>query len=272
MVTATSTRPVGDLLRDWRRRRRLSQLDLAIEADVSTRHLSFVETGRSRPSRGMVLRLAERLDVPLRERNDLLIAAGYAPVYPRRSIDAPEMGPVRLALNKVLDGHEPYPAMVVDRSWNLVLANDAAMLFLEGVPPELTRPPVNLHRLALHPRGLAARIVNLPEVRAHLLARMARQVALTGDPELIALHEETRAYGPDGADAGPDAAAAGPEPAHDIVLPTRLRYGDRVLAFFSTVTTFGTAVDVTVAELAVEAFFPADEETARVLRERAAGA
>ena len=267
MVTATPTRPVGDLLRDWRRRRRLSQLELAADADVSTRHLSFIETGRSRPSRGMILRLAERLDVPLRERNDLLIAGGYAPVYPRRPLDAPEMGPVRQALNKVLDGHEPYPAMVVDRSWNLVLANEAAMLFLEGVPDELVRPPVNVHRLALHPKGLAPRMVNLPEVRAHLVARMARQVALTGDPELAALYEETLGYGP--AEHTPDAAARHPERAHDIALPTRLRYGDRVLSFFSTVTTFGTAMDVTLAELSVEAFFPADEETARALRERA---
>ncbi len=268
MVTATPTRPVGDLLRDWRRRRRLSQLELALAADVSTRHLSFVETGRSRPSRGMILRLAECLDVPLRERNDLLIAGGYAPVYPRRSLDAPEMGPVRRALNKVLDGHEPYPAMVADRSWNLVLANDAAMLFLEGVADELVRPPVNVHRLALHPEGLAARVVNLPEVRANLVARMARQVALTGDPELLGLHEETIAYGPP--DPDPDAVAAHGEPTHDIALPIRLRYGDRVLSFFSTVTTFGAAADVTLAELTVEAFFPADEETARVLRERAA--
>jgi transcriptional regulator with XRE-family HTH domain len=263
MVTATATRPVGDLLRDWRRRRRLSQLELALEADVSTRHLSFVETGRSHPSREMVLRLAERLDVPLRERNDLLIAAGYAPVYAQRSIEAPEMGPVRQALVRVLDGHEPYPAIVVDRFWNLVMANNAAMLFLEDVPDELVRPPVNIHRLALHPMGLSARVVNLPEVRAHLVGRMARQVSLTGDPELAALHEETKAYGPD---VDEDAAH---EPAHDIALPTILRYGDRELSFFSTVTTFGAAADVTLAELAIEAFFPADDETAAVLRERA---
>ncbi|GAB3972844.1 helix-turn-helix transcriptional regulator [Actinoallomurus acanthiterrae] len=263
MVTATTTRPVGDLLRDWRRRRRLSQLELALEADVSTRHLSFVETGRSHPSREMVLRLAERLDVPLRERNDLLIAAGYAPVYAQRSIDAPEMGPARQALVRVLDGHEPYPAIVVDRFWNLVMANNAAMLFLEDVPDELVRPPVNIHRLALHPMGLSARVVNLPEVRAHLVGRMARQVSLTGDPELAALHEETKAYGPD-----VDEEAAH-EPAFDIALPTILRYGDRELSFFSTVTTFGAAADVTLAELAIEAFFPADDETAAILRERA---
>src|SRR3954465_2013543 len=186
MATATSTRAVGDLLRDWRRRRRLSQLELSNEAGISTRHLSFLETGRSRPSRDMVLLLTERLDVPLRERNGVLMAAGFAPMYRERSIDSPEMRPAREALNKVLDGHEPYPALVVDRGWNLLMANNAAMLFLENVPEELVRPPVNVHRLALHPRGLAARVVNLPEVRAHLVARMARLVALTGDEELKA--------------------------------------------------------------------------------------
>lgn len=211
----------------------------------------------------MVLRLTERLEVPLRERNGLLMAAGFAPVYRERSIDDPEMRPAREALNKVLDGHEPYPALVVDRGWNLLMANDAAMLFLENVAEELVRPPVNVHRLALHPRGLAARVVNLPEVRAHLVARMARLVALTGDEELRALHEETKAYG-----GGEDDVAY--EPAHDIVLPTRLRYGDQVLSFFSTVTTFGTAADVTLAELAIEAFFPADDQTGEYLRARAA--
>ncbi|MDN3355858.1 helix-turn-helix transcriptional regulator [Actinomadura sp. DC4] len=261
MATATRTRPVGDLLRDWRRRRRLSQLELSNEAGISTRHLSFLETGRSRPSRDMVLRLTERLDVPLRERNALLMAAGFAPVYQERPIDAPEMRPAREALNKVLDGHEPYPALVVDRRWNLLLANEAAMLFLEGVPEELVRPPVNVHRLALHPLGLAARVVNLSEVRAHLVGRMARQVALSGDEELRALHEETRAYG------GEDDHVH--EPSHDIVLPTRMRYGDQVLSFFSTVTTFGTAADVTLAEMAIEAFFPADDATADYLRGRA---
>jgi transcriptional regulator with XRE-family HTH domain len=264
MVTATTTRPVGDMLRDWRRRRRLSQLELSSEAGISTRHLSFLETGRSRPSRDMVLRLTERLDVPLRERNGLLVAAGFAPVYRERSIDDPDMRPARQALNRVLDGHEPYPAIVVDRLWNLVMANDAAFLFLEDVPEELVRPPVNIHRLALHPRGLAARAVNLPEVRAHLIARMARQVSLTGDPRLRALHEETLAYGGDGSGEPPREAA------YDIALPTRLRYGDQVLSFFSTVTTFGTAEDVTLAELAIEAFFPADEETGEYLRKRAA--
>jgi transcriptional regulator with XRE-family HTH domain len=263
-IATTTTRPVGDLLRDWRRRRRLSQLELSNEAGISARHLSFLETGRSRPSREMVLRLSERLDVPLRERNGLLMAAGFAPVYRERSIDAPEMRPARQALNRVLDGHEPYPAVVVDRSWNLVMANEAAMLFFEDVPEELVRPPVNVHRFALHPQGLAARVVNLPEVRAHLVARVARQVALTGDRELAALHEETRAYG-----AGDEDAPH--EPSHDIALPTRLRYGDQVLSFFSTVTTFGTAEDVTLAELAIEAFFPADEETAAFLRQRQAG-
>src|SRR5689334_18627079 len=218
MVTATTTRPVGDMLRDWRRRRRLSQLELSSHAGISARHLSFLETGRSRPSRDMVLRLTERLEVPLRERNGLLVAAGFAPVYRERSIDDPEMRPAREALNRVLDGHEPYPAIVVDRHWDLVMANDAAFLFLEDMPEELVRPPVNVHRLALHPRGLASRVVNLAEVRAHLVARMARQVSLTGDPRLEALHEETLAYG-EGPLSEPSRATA-----HDIALPTRLRY------------------------------------------------
>lgn len=258
---AAPVRPVGDLLREWRLRRRFSQLELAIEADVSTRHISFLETGRSMPSRRMILRLAERLDVPLRERNDLLAAAGYAPMYRRRPIDAPEMAPARRALHRVLDGHEPYPAFVADRGWNLVMANNAAALLFEGVSEELLCPPVNVHRLALHPRGLASRTVNIAEVRAHLLARMARRVSLTGDPELAALHEETKAY----AAAGESTPAAG----HDIALPFRLRHGGTVLSFFTAVSTFGAPADVTLAELAIEAFFPADEETAEFLRTRA---
>lgn len=262
MTTGTLNRSVGELLREWRGRRRLSQLELATAAEVSTRHLSFVETGRSKPSREMILRLAEELDVPLRERNHLLMSAGFAPIYQERTIDAPEMGPARIALNKVLDGHEPYPALVVDRSADLVLANNAAMIFLDGVDPELTRPPVNLNRLALHPRGLAARIENLPEVRAHLLQRLARHAALTGDPALAAQHAEVAAYGP--------YEEVPAEPTHEIVLPIRLRAGDRVLSFFSTIATFGTAMDVTLSELSIESFYPADEATAEVLRERAA--
>ena len=247
---------VGPLLREWRQRRRLSQLDLALDADVSTRHLSYVETGRSRPSAEMVLHLAERLDVPLRERNQLLLAAGYAPAYGQRDLDEPAMGPVREALDRVLAGHEPYPALAVDRHWGLVAMNRAVGVLLAGVAAHLLEPPVNVLRLTLHPEGMAPRIVNLPEWRAHLLERLGREAVATGDPALAALHEELAAL-PGGAGVAADVGA--------IAVPLRLR--DPELTLISTVTTFGTAVDVTVAELAVEAFFPADEATAERLRE-----
>src|SRR3954447_17576605 len=185
---------VGPLLRDWRRRRRLSQMDLSLEAGVSTRHLSFVETGRARPSPEMVVHLAEQLDVPLRDRNRLLLAAGYAPAYRERALDEPAMGPVREALDRVLAAHEPYPAVVVDRGWNLVASNASVGLLLHGVTPHLLEPPANILRISLHPEGIAPRIANLGEWRAHLLERLARQVALTGDPELAALHEELGAH------------------------------------------------------------------------------
>lgn len=260
---------VGPLLRDWRQRRRLSQLDLALEAGVSARHLSFVETGRSKPSPEMVLHLAEQLDVPLRERNQLLLAAGYAPTFRERELDAPEMAPVHDAIQRVLDGHDPYPAVVVDRAWNLVAANHSLALLTEGVGSELLRPPGNAMRLSLHPDGLAPRILNLGDWRDHLLARLARQVAATGDPELSALLEEVAAYpAPDGV-AEPPATAAGHDAAEQIAVPLRLRHGDGELRFISIVATFGTAVDITVAELSIESFFPADEATAEAIRAHA---
>jgi len=259
-VTVTGTRtPVGELLRDWRQRRRLSQLDLASDAGVSARHLSFVETGRSRPSREMVLHLAEQLGVPLRNRNELLLAAGFAPVYARRGLDDPDMSAVRRALDQVLAAYEPFPALVVDRGWNLVDANAAAGLFLAGVPAELLRPPVNVMRLSLHPDGLAPRILNLPQWRRHVLHRLDREAHLTGDPRLRALHEELAAL-PGGTDRTPP---------DGIAVPLRVRAGDDVLTFLSTVTTFGTAVDLTAAELSIEAFLPADPHTAEVLRQLA---
>jgi transcriptional regulator with XRE-family HTH domain len=250
--------PLGSLLKDWRRRRRLSQLDLALEAGVSARHLSFVETGRSKTSREMVLHLAEQLDVPLRDRNHMLLAAGFAPAYEERAIDAPEMAPVREALDRVLAGHEPYPAVVVDRWWNLVAANRSIALFTDDAAAHLLAPPVNVLRLALHPDGLARRVVNLAEFRAHLLDRLHRQVALTGDDRLAALGEEVTAY------------PGGEQTLHQheagIAVPVRVRAGgDTELAFFSTIATFGTAVDITLAELAIEAFFPADDATAAYL-------
>ena len=260
-----SVRPVGDLLREWRERRRLSQLELALEAEISTRHLSFVETGRSRPSRDMVLHLAEQLDVPLRERNQLLLAAGYAPVYAESPLDSPQMAAVRAAIRQVLAGHEPYPAVVVDRGWNLFDANAGVALFTAGVPRELLAPPTNVLRVSLHPDGMAPRIVNLGEWRAHLLGRLRRQVALTADPALAALQDELRGYPCDQPE--PEVELPGPG---DVVVPLRIRHGDRELAFFSTVATFGTPLDITVAEFAIESFFPADPGTAAVLRGRAA--
>jgi transcriptional regulator with XRE-family HTH domain len=256
-VTVTSTgSSVGDLLRTWRQRRRLSQLDLSNEAGVSARHLSFVETGRARPSREMVLHLAERLEVPLRERNELLLAAGFAPVYGRRSLDAPDMAAVRTAVDLVLQAYEPFPALVVDRAWELVAGNRSLALLTAGADPDLLEPPVNVLRLGLHPRGLARRILNLPQWRTHLLTRLAREVHLTADPGLAALHRELAAL-PGGTDRRlPDG----------IAVPLRIRHGDGVLSLLSTVTTFGTVVDLTAAELSIEAFLPADAATAEALR------
>ena len=248
------------MLRDWRRRRRLSQFELALESGVSARHLSFVENGRSRPSAEMVLHLAEQLDVPLRDRNQLLLAAGYAPAFAERELDAPEMGPVRDAIEQVLRGHEPYPALVVDRHHGLVSANRALAVLIAGVPEHILEPPVNVLRLSLHPEGLAPRIVNLGEWRELMLSRLAREAVASGDPALAALHDELAAY-PDGkTGSGVDAAFG------EIAVPFRLRHGDTELAFLSTLTTFGTAVDVTLAELSIESFFPADEATAEAMR------
>jgi transcriptional regulator with XRE-family HTH domain len=237
----------------------MTQLDLALTAGVSTRHLSFVETGRARPSPEMILHLADHLEVPLRERNGMLLAAGYAPAFPTHSLQAPEMGPARDALERVLRGHEPYPALVVDRHWGLVSANRAVALLTAGVASHLLEEPVNVLRLALHPDGLAPRIANLGEWRAHLLHRLGRQAVVSGDPALAVLYDELAAY-PGGEPAAHDLAAG------EIATPLRLRVGDRELAFLSTISTFGTAVDVTLAELAIESFFPADRATAELLR------
>ncbi|NAZ75950.1 helix-turn-helix domain-containing protein [Kineococcus sp. T13] len=245
--------PVGALVRTWRRRRRLSQLDLSCACGVSTRHLSFVETGRSRPGRQLLLRLAEQLDVPPRARNDLLLAAGYAPQHPEhRLADAP-MAPVRQALELLLAAYEPFPALVVDRCWTLVAANRSTGLLTAGAAGHLLEPPVNVLRLSLHPDGLAPRITNLAQWRSHLLHRLARDAAATADPVLARLHEELAAL-PGGSD--PDAA---PEA---VVVPLRIRHDGQELVFLSTVTTFGTAVDLTAAELSIETFLPADARTA----------
>jgi transcriptional regulator with XRE-family HTH domain len=260
MASVATRPPVGSLLREWRQRRRLSQLELALDSGVSTRHLSFVETGRSRPSPELLLHLAEQLDVPLRDRNHLLLAAGYAPAYAQRDLEEPDMGPVREAIEQVLRGHEPYPALVVDGHWGLVAANRAVALLTEGVAAQLLEPPVNVLRLSLHPEGLAPRIANLHQWRAHLLERLARDAVATGDPALAVLRDELAGY-PDGS-PGPHL-----DPAFgDVAVPLRLRQGTRELAFISTKTTFGTAVDVTVAELSIESFFPADRSTAETMR------
>jgi transcriptional regulator with XRE-family HTH domain len=263
-TTALSQRPVGELLRHWREHRRLSQLDLAIQADISARHLSFLETGRSNPSREMVLHLAQELDLSLRERNRLLLAAGFAPVFSESTLDAPQMTAVRKALGQILTGHEPYPAVVVDGRWNLVDANASLSLFTRLVSPGLLEGRVNVLRASLHPDGLAPHIVNLGEWRGHLLERLRRQVALTADPQLEALHEELRAYPCD----QPEPVVEMPGPG-DIMVPLRLRHDGGELAFFSTIATFGTPLDITIAELAIESFFPADQTTAEVLREQA---
>ena len=267
MAAVTIDRPTaagaGELLRAWRVRRRLSQLDLACLAEISTRHLSYVETGRSRPSRAFVLHVAEHLDVPLRARNELLVAAGYAPVYGERGLEAPEMAAVRQALDLVLGHQEPFPALVVDRVWNLVRANEGALVLLEGVPPALLAGEVNMLRLSLHPDGLAGRVEDFEAFSGHVLARLRRQVALTGDPVLADLHDELCGY--------PGVARTEPWTEHPgVVLPVRIRTEAGVLSFFTTAATFGTAADVTLAELTVESFFPADAATDDAVRRLAA--
>jgi transcriptional regulator with XRE-family HTH domain len=268
MSRAAATRRVGPLLRDWRQRRRLSQLDLALEAGVSARHLSFVETGRARPSADMVLHLSERLSVPLRERNRLLLAAGHAPVFEQRDLDDPEMAPVRQALQQILDGHDPFPAVVVDGAWEMVAANRAVSLLTEGVAPDLLEPPLNVLRVSLHPDGLAPRIANLGEWRAHLLDRLRRQIDLTADPALKSLLEELLGYpGPEAPRRGDGAHAS-----HDLAVPLRLHSPAGELTFISTVATFGTAVEVTASELSIESFFPVDRRTRDALDRRVADA
>lgn len=254
---APGVRTVGELLRGWRDRRRLSQLDLSIQADISTRHLSFIETGRAHPTPKMIMRLAEQLGVPLRERNTLLLTAGYAPAYPQHGLDEPELASVRVALRQVLAGHEPYPAVIVNRWWELLDANAALGTLVDGCAPELLDPPVNVLRLSLHPDGMAPRIVNLAEWRTHLLTQLKHRAAALGDARLAELHDELLGY-PGG--------ISEPIPAHGVVLPLRVRSGEQELSFFSISAVVGTAMDVTVEELAIEAFYPADAATSAALR------
>ncbi|MFH8617155.1 helix-turn-helix domain-containing protein [Streptomyces sp. NPDC017979] len=259
-------RRVGGLLRQWRRRRKLSQLDLALLADTSTRHLSCVETGRARPSRSMVLRLAEHLDVPLRDRNGLLLAAGYAPAYRESPLDSERMTMAHAALRAMLANHEPNPSVVIDRGWNVVDRNAAMSVLLGPVPSWLTGPDANVMRLILHPDGLAGHCLNFAEVRGHALARLAQQAAATGSRELRELHDEVSAY-----PAPPEAGDGVPAPTDPggFTAPLRVRTPLGDLSLFSMIATFGAPADVTLSELAVETFFPADEATARVLRELA---
>ncbi|HET9639941.1 MAG TPA: helix-turn-helix transcriptional regulator [Allosphingosinicella sp.] len=249
---------VGTQIRTWRARRRLSQLDLALDAEISARHLSFIETGRSRPSRTMLLRLAERLRIPPRERNVLLVAGGFAPAQPARALDDPALAAARQAVDKVLAAYEPYPALAVDLHWNLVAANAGIAPFLADVAPHLLQPPLNVLRLSLHPEGLAPRIENLGEWRGYVFRRLEEQIDASADPVLAALLEELRAY--------PGGGTGDPGEANGIAILLKVRQGPHLLSFLSMTTVFGTPIDITLSELAVEAFLPADAETAQFLR------
>ena len=260
MATARTEPGIGALLREWRERRRLTQLELALDAGISARHLSFVETGRSKPGREMLLQVLEQLEVPLREQNSMLLAAGHAPAFPERSLDDPELAPVREALDLILTGHEPYPAIAVDRAWNLVAANSSVLALTAGldIDPALLEPPVNAVRASLHPRGLAPLIVNLDGWRAFFRERLERQLAITGAEEVAVLVEELATY-----------PAPGPE--HDLSAdgalgPLRLRTPDGgELSFLPMFATFDMPFEVTTSELAIELLFPADRMTAERL-------
>ncbi|MEV4994525.1 helix-turn-helix domain-containing protein [Streptomyces niveus] len=271
MTSRTTGTGVGPLLRGWREQRRISQLDLALRADSSARHISFVETGRSRPSEAMILRLSEHLDIPVRERNGLLLAAGYAPRFTETALDDPSMAVVREALERLLRGYEPYPALVVDGTYTLVAANRGLALIMEGVPEHLLAPPVNAMRVILHPEGAARRIRNFRQWRGHLLDQMERQIALARSDALRALYEEVAAYPPpeggdDGADETEDAEDTAAFALGNFALPLRIEHGGQVLTFLSSISTFNTPMDVTVAELAIETFLPADPATAKYLQ------
>ena len=264
-MSTTTAEPVGTMVRRWRERRRRSQLELSIAADVSTRHLSWVETGRSTPSPAMIERLCEELEVPLRERNRLHLAAGFAPPHPERAYV--DLGTARRAVDLVLTGLEPNPAVAVDLRWDLVAANAAATRFLAGLPAALAAPRLNLLRATLHPDGLAPRIRNLAQWRAVVLRRVRRQLARTDDPGLADLLAELAAYpAPEGTSEDPVDAA------HELVVPLRLSLPEGELAFAYAMTVFGSPRDVTLDESAVETFLPADAATAEAVRALAAGA
>ena len=265
MTAHTQATRIADVLRDWRERQRVSQLELALRAGTTQRHVSFIERGRSLPGRGMVVRLAEALDVPLRERNVMLLAAGYAPAYPERTIDHPELDPVRVALERILDGHEPYPAVVTDRSADLVAGNNAFLALIDGVSPELRAPPVNVARVLLAPGGLAPRIVNIAEWGRHVIDGLRRKAVRHPGARLQTLIEELEPLVP--------ALVRQASPEHlGFAVPLRLRSADGELALLTTLTHFATAVDVTLSELTLEAFIPADAATAAHFSRRHSGA
>ncbi|MGN5381111.1 helix-turn-helix domain-containing protein [Streptomyces lasalocidi] len=269
VAVAVADKGVGPLLRAWRERRRVSQLELALRADSSARHISFIETGRSRPSEEMVLRLAEHLDVPVRERNSLLLAAGYAPHYPETPLDDPALDALRAGLEHLIQCYEPYPALVVDACYTVVAANRGIAMLLDGVPETLLAPAPNAMRLTLHPQGLASRIRNLRAWRGHLLEQMERQIALQRSERLRALYEEVAAYPvPEDARERMEDGGDGGEPQGPVAyfaLPMRIEHDGRILSFVSSISTFNTPMDVTVAELAIETFLPADPATAKYL-------
>ncbi|HSX97863.1 MAG TPA: helix-turn-helix transcriptional regulator [Streptomyces sp.] len=263
---APSDQGVGPLLRAWRERRRVSQLELALRAGSSARHISFVETGRSRPSEEMVLRLAEHLDVPVRERNALLLAAGYAPHYPQTPLDDPSMAALREGMERLIQGYEPYPALVMNATYEVMAANRGILMLLDGVPESLLVPPLNAMRLTLHPEGMAPRIRNLRAWRGHLLEQMGRQLALSRSEPLRALYEEVAAYPlPPGTPDGDPGEEPGAGASAYFALPMRIEHEGRILSFVSSVSTFNTPMDVTVAELAIETFLPADPATVKYL-------
>lgn len=254
----TQSAQVGAQLKSWRERRRLTQMGLSSAAGVSTRHLSFIETGRSKPSKDMIILLSECLEVPLRQRNTLLLAGGHAPAYSESALAETPMSAVSDAINRIVDAHDPYPAVVVDHQWDLIVGNRAVSILTEGSAAFLLEPPVNVLRLSLHPEGMAPRIANLAQWRTHVIARLRREVEVTADAQLGALLEELRTY-PSGGEWHEDETSS-------LLVPLRIRAGETELAMFSTTTVFGTPRDVTLAEIAIECFYPSDRETAEFFR------
>ncbi|NED98551.1 helix-turn-helix domain-containing protein [Phytoactinopolyspora halotolerans] len=268
--TAHAAAAVGQALRAWRERRRLTQLELSARAEVSTRHISFIETGRSTPTASMILRLTECLDVPLRDRNAMLLRAGFAPAYTQRPLTEPSLAVVNDAINRILDAHTPYPAVVVDRQWNLVAANDAIDLLTAGSADFLLEPPVNVLRLTLHPQGMAPRIVNLTEWSTHILTRLRQDCDATADPHLEQLLTELRGYSAPAPSAPASQVGTGTATPPALVVPMRLRTAEGVISLFSMTTVFGTPTDVTVSELAIESFYPEDDITAGYFQRQSA--